>query len=62
MLKVPAIHLDVVLLHAQQADDYGNVQYFGAAFLRRADGAGGEEGHRLVDRIVPSIRSGNRRD
>src|SRR6202140_5854862 len=29
MLKVPAINLDVVLLHAQQADELGNVQYFG---------------------------------
>jgi len=27
MLKVPAIHLDVTLLHAQQADELGNVQY-----------------------------------
>jgi len=33
MLKVPAIHLDVALLHAQQADELGNVQYFGAPFF-----------------------------
>jgi glutaconate CoA-transferase subunit A len=33
MLKVPAIHLDVTLLHAQQADELGNVQYFGPVFL-----------------------------
>lgn len=33
MLKVPAIHLDVLLLHAQQADELGNVQYFGPVFF-----------------------------
>ena len=33
MLKVPAIKPDVVLLHAQQSDDLGNVQYFGPVFF-----------------------------
>jgi len=33
MLRVPAIHLDVVLLHAQQADISGNVAIFRAGVL-----------------------------
>jgi len=33
MLKVPAIKPDVALLHAQQADELGNVQYFGPVFF-----------------------------
>ena len=33
MLKVPAIKPDVVLLHAQQADELGNVQYRAPVFF-----------------------------
>ena len=33
MLKVPAIKPDVVLLHAQQADELGNVQYLAPVFF-----------------------------
>ena len=55
LLEVPAIKPDVVLLHGQQADEYGNVQYFGASYFDLLDGAGGEardlpgRSHRAVE-------------
>jgi glutaconate CoA-transferase subunit A len=33
LLEVPAIKPDVVFLHGQQADEEGNVQYFGAGYF-----------------------------
>ncbi|MBI3968576.1 MAG: CoA transferase subunit A [Chloroflexi bacterium] len=32
MLAVPALKPDVAVLHAQQADEYGNIRYLGASF------------------------------
>ena len=52
MLKVPAIHLDVVLLHAQQADELGNVQYFGPVFFDVLMAQAGKKVVVSVDRIV----------
>jgi len=54
MLKVPAIHLDVVLLHAQQADGLGNVQYFGPVFFDVLMAQAAKRVIVSVDRIVPT--------
>jgi glutaconate CoA-transferase subunit A len=61
MLKVPAIHLDVVLLHAQQADELGNVQYFGPVFFDVLMAQAAKKVIVSVDRIVPTevIRRNN---
>ena len=56
MLKVPAIHLDVVLLHAQQADELGNVQYFGPVFFDVLMAQAAKKVIVSVDRIVPTDR------
>jgi glutaconate CoA-transferase subunit A len=52
MLKVPAIHLDVLLLHAQQADVSGNVQYFGPVFFDVLMAQAAKKVIVSVDRIV----------
>jgi len=52
MLKVPAIHLDVLLLHAQQADELGNVQYFGPVFFDVLMAQAAKKVIVSVDRIV----------
>lgn len=54
MLRVPAIHLDVVLLHAQQADELGNVQYFGPVFFDVLMAQAAKKVIVSVDRIVPT--------
>jgi glutaconate CoA-transferase subunit A len=54
MLKVPAIHLDVLLLHAQQADELGNVQYFGPVFFDVLMAQAANKVIVSVDRIVPT--------
>jgi glutaconate CoA-transferase subunit A len=54
MLRVPAIHLDVVLLHAQQADELGNVQYFGPVFFDVLMAQAASKVIVSVDRIVPA--------
>jgi glutaconate CoA-transferase subunit A len=54
MLKVPAIHLDVLLLHAQQADELGNVQYFGPVFFDVLMAQAARKVIVSVDRIVPT--------
>lgn len=54
MLKVPAIHLDVLLLHAQQADELGNVQYFGPVFFDVLMAQAARKVIVSVDRIVPN--------
>lgn len=61
MLKVPAIHLDVLLLHAQQADELGNIQYFGPVFFDVLMAQAAKQVIVSVDRIVPTetIRRSN---
>ncbi len=54
MLKVPAIHLDVLLLHAQQADELGNIQYFGPVFFDVLMAQAAKKVIVSVDRIVPT--------
>ncbi len=62
LLKVMAIHPDVVLLHGQQADAQGNVQYTGAPFFDRLLAQAGRKLIISVDRIVDSatIRANSR--
>src|SRR5258706_15714376 len=52
MLKVRAVHLDVVLLHAQQAGELGNGQYFGPVFFDVLMAQAAKKVIVSVDRIV----------
>jgi glutaconate CoA-transferase subunit A len=54
LLEVPAIKPDVVFLHGQQADEAGNVQYFGAGYFDLLMAQAAKHVICLVDRIVPS--------
>lgn len=54
LLEVPAIKPDVVFLHGQQADEEGNVQYFGAAYFDLLMAQAARHVICSVDRIVPS--------
>lgn len=54
LLEVPAIKPDVVFLHGQQADEHGNVQYFGASYFDLLMAQAAKHVICLVDRIVPS--------
>jgi len=54
LLEVPAIKPDVVFLHGQQADEEGNVQYFGAAFFDLLMAQAARHVICSVDRIVPA--------
>jgi len=54
LLEVPAIKPDVVFLHGQQADELGNVQYFGASYFDLLMAQAGKHVICLVDRIVSS--------
>lgn len=54
LLEVPAIKPDVVFLHGQQADEEGNVQYFGAAYFDLLMAQAAKHVICSVDRIVPS--------
>lgn len=54
LLEVPALAPDVVLLHGQQADELGNVQYFGAAFFDFLLAQAGKHVICSVDRVVPT--------
>ena len=54
LLEVPAIKPDVVLLHGQQADEFGNIQYFGAGFFDLLLAQAAKTVICSVDRIVPA--------
>ncbi|TWT11457.1 CoA transferase subunit A [Reyranella sp. CPCC 100927] len=54
LLEVPAIKPGVVLLHGQQADEEGNVQYFGPSFFDPLLAQAGKHVICTVDRIVPT--------
>ena len=54
LLEVPAIKPDVVLLHGQQADEEGNVQYFGAGYFDLLMAQAAKHVICSVDRIVPA--------
>ena len=61
LLSVPAIHPDVCLLHAQQSDDFGNIQYLGSPFFDTMLAQASRKVIVSVDRIVSSttIRNSN---
>jgi glutaconate CoA-transferase subunit A len=54
LLEVPAIKPDVLLLHGQQADEEGNVQYFGAGYFDLLMAQAARHVICSVDRIVPA--------
>ncbi|MGD9883231.1 MAG: CoA transferase subunit A [Reyranella sp.] len=54
LLEVPAIRPDIVLLHGQQADEEGNVQYFGAGYFDLLMAQAAKHVICSVDRIVPA--------
>jgi DNA-binding transcriptional regulator YhcF (GntR family) len=54
LLEVPAIKPDVLLLHGQQADEEGNVQYFGAGYFDLLMAQASRHVICSVDRIVPT--------
>jgi glutaconate CoA-transferase subunit A len=54
LLEVPAIKPDVVFLHGQQADEEGNVQYFGPGFFDLLMAQAARHVICSVDRIVPA--------
>ena len=54
LLAVPAIRPDVCLLHAQQADELGNVQYLGSPFFDVMLAQASKKVIVSVDRIVSS--------
>jgi glutaconate CoA-transferase subunit A len=54
MLAVPAIRLDVALLYAETADEYGNAQFAGTGFFDALMGAAADRSILQVERIVSS--------
>ena len=54
LLEVPAINPDVVIFHGQQADEEGNVQYFGAGYFDLLMAQAAKHVICSVDRIVPA--------
>ena len=61
MLAVAAVKPDVCLLHAQQADEHGNVQYLGSPFFDAMLAQASRQVIVSVDRIVSTdtIRRSN---
>lgn len=62
LLAAPSVQPDVVLLHGQQADHFGNIQYFGGAFFDPLMVQAGKKVIVSVDRIVSpeEVRANNR--
>jgi glutaconate CoA-transferase, subunit A len=62
LFKVPAIQPDIVLLHAQRGDEFGNIQYRGAPFFDPFLARAGKRVIVSVDEIVSNdeIRRTNR--
>jgi glutaconate CoA-transferase subunit A len=54
LLAVPAIELDVALIHAETADEYGNAQVVGSGHMDGLLGAAAERVIVQSDRIVPT--------
>ncbi|WP_206809219.1 CoA transferase subunit A [Paradesulfitobacterium ferrireducens] len=54
LIAVPPIEMDVVLIHASQADCYGNVQHLGATFIDQLMAQAGKKVIVQVERIVSS--------
>ena len=54
LLEVPAIKPDVAIFHGQQADEEGNVQYFGAGYFDLLMAQAAKHVICSVDRLVPA--------
>jgi glutaconate CoA-transferase subunit A len=54
VLAIPAIRLDVALLYAETADEYGNAQFAGTGFFDALMGAAADRSVLQVERIVSS--------
>lgn len=52
LLAVPALHLDIALVHAEMADEFGNAQTLGAGHMDEVLGAAAERVVLQADRIV----------
>jgi glutaconate CoA-transferase, subunit A len=52
LFAVPALRADVCLIHAQRADRYGNLQYFGATYFDQLLARSGRRVIATVDEIV----------
>lgn len=54
LFAVPPLEMDVILLHASQADCYGNVQHLGATFVDQLLAQAGKKVIVQVEKIVSS--------
>lgn len=54
LLAIPAINIDVALIHAAHADPYGNVQHIGTGFGDRAHHRAADKTIVTVDKIIPN--------
>jgi glutaconate CoA-transferase subunit A len=54
LLAVPAIDIDVALIHAGAADPYGNVQHVGTGFGDRAHHRAADKTIVTVDKVIPN--------
>jgi glutaconate CoA-transferase subunit A len=54
LLAIPAIDIDVAILHAGAADPYGNVQHVGTGFGDRAHHRAADKTIVTVDKVIPN--------
>lgn len=54
LLAVPALHIDVALMHAGAADPYGNVQHVGTGFGDRSHHRAADKTIVTVDKVIPN--------
>jgi glutaconate CoA-transferase subunit A len=54
LLAIPAINIDVALIHAGAADPYGNVQHVGTGFGDRSHHRAADKTIVTVDKIIPN--------
>jgi len=54
LLAIPAINIDVALIHAGAADPYGNVQHVGTGFGDRSHHRAADKTIVTVERIIPN--------
>jgi glutaconate CoA-transferase subunit A len=54
LLAIPAIDIDVALIHAGTADPYGNVQHVGTGFGDRAHHRAADRTIVTVDKVIPN--------
>lgn len=54
LLAIPAIHIDIALIHAGAADPFGNVQHVGTGFGDRAHHRAADMTIVTVDKVIPN--------